>query len=570
MPQPPSPRSVLLPYWFSSEKWGAWGMLLLLVGLLLIQTGLKVVFLIYGGEVTSALAAQDADRFWQAVIIFLIILVVGIPFASLSGYVRAKLGLFWRTWLTHHYLDQYLSNNRFYQLRLHKTLDNPDQRIEEDVRTLTQESLKFLVIFLESGFQLIGFAGVLWSISQPLVTLLVIYAVVGSAIATLYFGKPLISINAEQLQQEATFRYDLARIRENTEAIALYRGESQELSQSWQQFGLVLQNFSRLIRWQLGLNLFQNHYRYATFIIPGIILAPRLFAGDLEIGDVTQAGTAFNLMLGALALIVTQLQQLTNLGAGIQRLTQLTRAFLQPTAISKQSLAHPTPSKIDRQTGDILTISNLTLTTPNADKILIQDLSLTLPPYKSLLIVGPSGIGKSSLLRAIAGLWQTGSGTITCPDSIAFIPQHPYLPPGNLQQQLLYPDSDAAINQSNLSQILETVNLAHLLTSPQKSPLSSSKNLSARLTQSIPTTLSLGEQQRLAFARVLLKSPTYLILDEATSALDLDHETLLYNHLRTAKINLISIGHRPSLKKYHDYQLELTGQDRWQYYPIEH
>ncbi|MEM9807484.1 MAG: ABC transporter ATP-binding protein/permease [Cyanobacteria bacterium P01_D01_bin.56] len=558
-------KAILFPYWFSQERWGAWSLLLLLIGLLLIQTVLKVVFLIYGGEVTSALAAQDADRFWQAIGIFLIILLTGIPFASLSGYVRAKLGLFWRTWLTHHYLDQYLSHNRFYQLRLHQAIDNPDQRIEEDVRTLTQESLKFLVILLESGFQLIGFAGVLWSISQPLVAVLVAYAVVGTAIATLYFGKPLISINAEQLQQEATFRYDLARIRENTEAIALYRGEQKELSQSWQQFGLVLQNFSKLIRWQLGLNLFQNHYRYATFIIPGIILAPRLFTGDLEIGDVTQAGAAFNLMLGALALIVLQLQQLTNLGAGIQRLTQLTVALLQPRQPFSATVNPQDISSIERHLSPSLSINHLTLITPNADKTLIQDLSFTLPPHKSILIVGPSGVGKSSLLRAIAGLWEAGSGSIACPDSITFLPQRPYLPPGNLRQQLLYPDKDATIDNSKLNQILATVNLEHLLTSEtnvQQNSLSSTS-------QDILSNLSLGEQQRLAFARILLKPPKYLILDEATSALDLANEALLYGHLQTLGIAIISVGHRPSIRKYHHYHLELSQQGRWQYSAIK-
>ncbi|MEM6256344.1 MAG: ATP-binding cassette domain-containing protein [Cyanobacteria bacterium P01_D01_bin.156] len=563
MLQPSSLKSVILPYWFSREKWGAWSLFLLLMGLLLIQTGLKVVFLIYGGEVTSALAAQDTERFRQAIGIFLLILLIGIPFASLSGYVRAKLGLFWRTWLTHYYLAQYLSNNNFYLLRLYQTLDNPGQRIEEDIRTLTQESLKFLVIFLESGFQLLGFAGVLWSISQPLVAVLLVYAVVGTAIATLYFGKPLISINAEQLQQEATFRFDLARIRENTEAIALYRGEAQELSQTWQQFTLVLQNFSRLIQWQLGLNLFQNHYRYATFIIPGIILAPKLFVGDLEIGDVTQAGAAFNLMLGALALIVLQLQQLTNLGAGIQRLNQFTTSLLQPSSIILDPLNPQKFSTVERHTGANLSINNLTLTTPIADKILIQDLSLTLPPQQSLLIVGPSGIGKSSLLRAIAGLWQIGNGTITCPASIAFLPQQPYLPPGTLRQQLLYPDSDSTINNSNLTQILTAVNLEHLLATADQT--NTQENL---LSNTLPN-LSLGEQQRLAFARLLLKAPTYLILDEATSALDLANEALLYEHVKELDIAIISVGHRPSLKQYHDYQLELSQQGRWKYSSIQ-
>ncbi|MEM6252571.1 MAG: ABC transporter ATP-binding protein/permease [Cyanobacteria bacterium P01_D01_bin.156] len=563
MSQPSSLKSVILPYWLSREKLGAWSLLVVLIGLLLIQTGLKVVFLIYGGEVTSALAAQDADRFWQAIGIFLIILLVGIPLASLSGYVRAKLGLFWRTWLTHHYLDHYLSNNHFYQIRLRQVLANPDQRIEEDVRTLTQESLKFLVILLESGFQLIGFAGVLWSISQPLVAVLVVYAVVGTAIATLSFGKSLISINAEQLQQEATFRYDLARIRENTEAIALYRGEKQELSQSWQQFGLVLRNFSRLIRWQLGLNLFQNHYRYGTFIIPGIILAPRLFAGDLEIGDVTQAGAAFNLMLGALALIVIQLQQLTNLGASIQRLTQLTATF---TDLSKP-LSTPLDSQefsIKRYSGSNLSIEHLTLSTPNSDKTLIQDLSFTLPPKKSLLIVGPSGIGKSSLLRAIAGLWHAGSGNITCPESVAFLPQRPYLPPGNLQQQLRYPDSYSIIDNSQLNQVLAAVNLEHLALLPTYQE-TTKKHLSSNEKQKSLSSLSLGEQQRLAFARILLKSPTYVFLDEATSALDLANEASLYGHLQTLGISIISVGHRPSLEKYHDYKLELFAHGEWQY-----
>ncbi|MEM1242009.1 MAG: ATP-binding cassette domain-containing protein [Cyanobacteria bacterium P01_H01_bin.26] len=563
MLQPSSLKSVILPYWFSREKWGAWSLLLLLMGLLLIQTGLKVVFLIYGGEVTSALAAQDTERFRQAIGIFLLILLIGIPFASLSGYVRAKLGLFWRTWLTHYYLAQYLSNNNFYLLRLYQTLDNPGQRIEEDIRTLTQESLKFLVIFLESGFQLLGFAGVLWSISQPLVAVLLVYAVVGTAIATLYFGKPLISINAEQLQQEATFRFDLARIRENTEAIALYRGEAQELSQTWQQFTLVLQNFSRLIQWKLGLNLFQNHYRYATFIIPGIILAPKLFSGDLEIGDITQAGAAFNLMLGALALIVLQLQQLTNLGAGIQRLNQFTTALLQPSSIILEPLNPQKFSTVKRHTGANLSINNLTLTTPIADKILIQDLSLTLPPQQSLLIVGPSGIGKSSLLRAIAGLWQTGNGTITCPASVAFLPQQPYLPPGTLRQQLLYPDSDSTINNSNLTQILTAVNLEHLLATADQ------PNTQESLLSSTLPNLSLGEQQRLAFARLLLKAPTYLILDEATSALDLANEALLYEHIKELGVAIISVGHRPSLKQYHDYQLEISQQGRWTYSSIQ-
>ena len=234
--------SVLSPYWRSQEKWGAWLLLGLLIVLLFVRTGLQVVFLIFGGELTSALAAQESDRFYQATLVFAGILIVSVPFASLTDYVRAKLSLYWRTWLTRNYLSQYLSNQSYYQLRLKGSIDNPDQRIEEDVRTFTCESLKLFVIGLESTFQLIGFAGLLWSISQLLMAFLLVYSVVGSAIAFFAFGRPLIRVNAEQLKREADFRYDLVRIRDNTEAIALYRGESQELSQSWQQFGRVFKN----------------------------------------------------------------------------------------------------------------------------------------------------------------------------------------------------------------------------------------------------------------------------------------------------------------------------------------
>ena len=286
-------RAIAAPYWLREEKWQARGLLVLLVLLLLGQTGFAVLFNQLTGEFTSALAAKDADRFWTAIRECLVILVVAVPIYAFYYYVRDKLGIYWRRWLTRHFLGSYFSNRAYYELNASTEIDNPDQRIAEDINTFTQRSLYFLLVLIGALLDLMAFSGVLWSISTELVFFLIIYAIAGTAVTLLVFGKVLIGLNFYQLKREANFRFSLVRIRENAEAIAFYRGEAQESQQVGQRFNEAFSNYNKLIRAQLNLNLFQYGYSFMTIILPSAIIAGRVLSGELEVGRAIQAAGRF-------------------------------------------------------------------------------------------------------------------------------------------------------------------------------------------------------------------------------------------------------------------------------------
>src|SRR5262245_262798 len=312
--------AIASPYWRSNEKWTAWSLLLMLVLLMFGQVGSNVLFNQQTGEFTSALAAKDADRFWRTIYQCLAMLVVAVPIYALYYFVRDKLAIYWRRWLTNRFLKSYFDNRAFYELNSNAVIDNPDQRISEDVNTFTQKSLYFQLIMVGSIIQLAAFSGVLWSISRPLVYFLIIYAVVGTLVTTLLFGRILIGLNFLQLKREADFRFGLVRVRENAESIALYRGEDQELSQVERRFEAAFGNYSKLITWQLLLNLFAYGYNFLTIVIPSAIIATRVLSGELEVGTAVQAAGAFTAILTALAIIVDNFDSLSKFAAGIDRL----------------------------------------------------------------------------------------------------------------------------------------------------------------------------------------------------------------------------------------------------------
>ena len=541
--------SLFKGYWSSEEKWKARGLIFVVIAMNFAIVWLLVQINSWYNEFYNALQNYEAENFWPLIGQFSALAFVHIIIAVYAVYLRQMLQIKWRTWMTKNYLAAWLEGQTYYKLQ--DATDNPDQRISEDIGQFVNLTLQLIIGFLRQLTTLAAFGVVLWELSGSItIAGLVIpgymfwFSFVYSGLGTFFahkVGRKLISLNFDQQKYEADFRFSMMRVRENSESIAFYRGEASELEGFNLKFSNVIKNYWQLMKKTKHLNFYVNGYAQLAIIVPLLMAAPRYFAKEIQLGGLMQISSAFGRVQDALSFFVDSYDTLANLAAVINRLAGFTEHMEDAQKIQ---------SKVSTATAPELKISALNVSLPTGRELL-KKLSLQLQNTKALLVTGASGCGKSTLLRTLAGIWSYASGEISLPSGarVMFLPQKPYLPLGTLRRALIYPVAEKdSPPDDKLKEILQTVDLPALVDKLDT-------------TDDWSRILSLGEQQRLAFARVLLSAPDYIFLDEATSALDEPREIEMYNLLREElpKVTVVSVGHRSTLFKLHDVELNLDG-----------
>ncbi|MFN9545734.1 MAG: ABC transporter ATP-binding protein/permease [Cyanobacteriota bacterium] len=545
-------------------RWVPWLLLGTIILLILVINGINVGISFIARNIDDALVAYKQEEFWKIVTIYAFCLVLALPIRAIQSYLVPKLGLLWRQWLTGRLINSYLSDRAYYILNPNdesvEEIDNPDQRISQDTDSFTAQSLGFTVGVFEALLTFFSFIIVLWSISDKLAIVLLAYSVIGTGLIVIA-GRRLVYLRNQQLKLEANFRYGLVHIRDNAEAIAFYQGEPVELDEAESRLAGAIRNFDRLIIWEAMINVIQRSYDYFSRFLPWLVIAPLYFMKDVKFGVFGQAGIAFSQVFFSVSFIVNNIEGLAQFSASISRL----EAFQSKvTAISTEASQHRAESaavvpQAAAAAVEAIVVRDVDLVPPRSQRTLIRDLNLTVDSQQRLLVVGPSGCGKTSFLRLLSGLWPAATGTVLRPPTseLMFIPQKPYMLLGSLREQLCYPQPPERFTDSQLRHALEEVCLPELV----------SRYPDLAVKEDWPRLLSLGEQQRLAFARLLLNSPRFVVLDEATSALDVVTEKKLYQLLVARELAFVSVGHRPTLTTYHNTVLELDGSGAWRLLP---
>jgi putative ATP-binding cassette transporter len=518
------------------------GLIVLLLGI----NGFNVVNSYVGRDFMTAIETRDMTGFTGLALVYIGVLAASTVVAVFLRFTEERLGLLWREWLTRQAVIRYLGHRTYCHLDAAGEIANPDQRIADDMRAFTVTTLSFVLMLLNGSITVLAFSGVLWSISPLLFVVAVVYAAVGSYL-TVVLGHRLVPLNYSQLDKEANFRADLIHVRENAESVALARREGRLQSRLLQHLEALIANCRRIIGVNRNLGFFTTGYNYLIQIIPALIVAPSFIRGEVEFGVITQSAMAFAHLVGAFSLIVNQFQSISSFAAVLARLNSLREAIEQAESVV---------SAIElRDEGEHIAYERLTLRSPRGGRILVEELSVAVPFGMRVLISGPGETAKVALFRATAGIWDAGEGRIVRPglDDILFLPERPYLPPGTLRKAVLRTGREDAVPDERILAILRALDLERVL----------ARAGGLDVEQDWNNILSLGEQQLLAFARILLAKPRIAFLDRASTALDHNQVGRILNLLSEHGIGYLNVGEADEPLERYDAILELEDGGGW-------
>jgi putative ATP-binding cassette transporter len=549
--------TLVKPYWVSEERGRGLILLATVIGLSLGAVYMEVQFNSWNNDFYNTLQSKDQEEFFRQLGLFTLLAFTWIIIVVYLRYFQQMLQIEWRTWLTERFLADWMKDQAHYRLEVAArapggvgAVDNPDQRIADDLRLFVDLTLSLSLGLLSAVVTLVTFVTILWGLSGALqvwgvsipgymVWAALLYATVGSVL-THVIGRPLIALDFNQQRFEADFRYSLVRLRENSEGVALYRGEGEELEGFRRRFQAVIANWWKLMLKQKQLTWFTSFYGQLAIIFPLVVVSPRFFAGQIQLGAIFQTASAFGQVQSALSWFISSYTQFASWRATVNRLVGFAGALER---------AHASAGAADgvREEGSegALATERLSLLLPDG-KALLENAQVELRRHEDVLVTGPSGSGKSTFFRVLAGIWPYWKGRIALPKGarLLFLPQKPYLPIGSLRRAASYPADPDQFTDADFASALHAAGLESLTDSLDRS-------------ENWAQVLSGGEQQRLAFARALLNKPDWLFLDEATAALPEDAQAALYRLLkeRLPQTTVVSIGHRESLAAFHERRL---------------
>jgi vitamin B12/bleomycin/antimicrobial peptide transport system ATP-binding/permease protein len=553
-----------LPYFRSEDRWPGRLLLAAVIGIELSIVAITVILNQWYNRFYNTLQDRNWDGFISAILFFCVLAAIYTVLAVYQNYLNLWLQIRWRRWMTQTYLRQWLNTANHYRMQLlGDAADNPDQRIADDLQQFVQDTLSIGTGILNSVVTLCSFIVILWTLSAEaplhlfgssfaipgyLVWAALIYALIGT-ILTHRIGWPLIPLNFQQQRFEADFRFNLVRTRENSEQIAALHGEAAERERHLDRFGSVVTNWIAIMTRQKQLMFFTQSYSQASVIFPYLMVSPVYFSGAMQLGGLMQTASAFNSVQTALSYFVTAYQSIARYRAVVTRLSGFEDAIVAGRDVA---LATPAVEVLPRDNSNVIALDGLKVRLPNREPLVNAE-HIVLSPGERVLVTGPSGAGKSTLFRAIAGIWPFGSGRVLVPKDakVMLLPQRPYFPVASLAAAASYPARLGTFEDAQLAEVLSAVGL------PEWANRLDEEAHWNRM-------LSLGEQQRLAIARVILQAPDFLFLDEATASLDEPAEASLYRllHERLKGTTIVSIGHRSTLGAFHRRRFEVARSEQ--------